>query len=128
MKHNESFEAKQLNLFDDTPENEHPEPKMLLIDSLYQPTPEDLDYDHFLVRCAECNALDEVTSDDCYDSNSHWLCEDCLHELECLAEFRNDLADRRMARLPDDCKGSYESELMKQPSGRLTVVSPQAEE
>ena len=60
--------------------------------------------------------------------NHNGLTEDEVLELEAMAQFRNDLAERRQARLPDACKGSYESELMKQPTGRLTVVSPQAEE
>ena len=61
-----------------------------------------------------------------FDDNG--LTEDEILELEALAQFRNDLAEIRQARLPDDCKGSYESELMKQPSGRLAVVSPQEDE
>ena len=47
--------------------------------------------------------------------NHYGLTEDEVLELEAMAQFRNDLAEIRQARLPDACKGSYESELMKQP-------------
>ena len=60
--------------------------------------------------------------------NHYGLTEDEILELEAMAQFRNDLAETRQARLPDDCKGSYESELMKQPTGYLTVVATQEEE
>ena len=60
--------------------------------------------------------------------NHYGLTEDEILELEAMAQFRNDLAERRQARLPDNCKGSYESELMKQPKGFLPVVAAQEEE
>ena len=86
----------QLNLFDD---NEHARAEP---DTLKVATVKDIE-------------LTEA------ERNHYGLTEDEVLELEAMAEFRNNLADRRMARLPDNCKGSYESELMKQPTGYVVV-------
>ena len=45
--------------------------------------------------------------------NHYGLTESEVHQLECLAEFRNELTQSQLAQAPDNCKGAYEWELIK---------------
>ena len=47
--------------------------------------------------------------------NHHDLTEDEIHKLECLAQYRNELTQIHLAQVPDNCKSTYEWELMKPP-------------
>lgn len=116
----------QLNLFDQEPaESEFTKPKdALVVDTSHarpEPstmrvaTPDDLKY--FLIRCFECDTLDEVTSEQAYDSNSYWACEDCKHALEVDADFNEEMETLRASRRPVEYKISYEHEQTRQPNG-----------
>ena len=55
------------------------------------------------------------------ERNHYGLTEDEVLDLEAMADFHAAMHEVWVSNLADDCKGSYESELMKQPSGYLRV-------
>lgn len=62
------------------------------------------------LTCTECGVAFEA-----YEHNPHNLCLQCVDQLEALAVFRSDMSTARLNRLPDDCRGSYEAEVMGLP-------------
>lgn len=60
---------------------------------------------------SECSQCGEVFPAE--DLNHYETCEECVDMLEAAADIRAEHSEKQLSRLPDDCKASYEWELIR---------------